>query len=134
MRLRIIFLTFVLSIASFAYAQTGNFYNNYFQGNALYVKGQYDKAIKKYSEAIKEGNLAYVYYNRANCYFAKKDYSKAMEDYNTALQMKSDYAEAFCQRGLVKIATNDNTACDDIKKAHKLGLEDAKTELKKHCK
>ena len=54
--------------------------------------------------------------------------------YNKALKMNDRYAEAYCQRGLIKIATGDKTACDDIKKAVKLELEDAKACLKEHCK
>ena len=129
---------FILSIlfyfSNFCYSQNGEFYNLYFEGNALSVKGQYEKAIEKYNQALKLFEKDYVYYNLGNAYYGKKDYANAIINYNKALKMNERYAEAYCQRGLIKIATHDNTACDDIKKAAKLELEDAKTALKANCK
>ena len=115
-------------------AQTGEFYNFYFEGNSLLVKGQFDKSIEKYNEALKIFQAAYVYYNRGNAYYGKKDYVNAVNDYNKAIKMNERYAEAYCQRGLIKIATGDKTACDDIKKAAKFDLDDAKEAEKKNCK
>jgi len=125
---------YICCFSKLAVSQTSDFYNHYFEGNALLVKGQWDKAIEKYTTASKLFEAAYVYYNRGNAYLGKKDYANAMLDYNKALKMNERYAEAYCQRGLVKIATSDNTACDDFKKAVKLELEEAKDIVKKNCK
>ena len=44
-------------------------------------------------------NDANVYFNRGISYGAKDDYRKAIEDYSYAIALKSDYAEAYCNRG-----------------------------------
>ncbi len=133
MKKMLLFL-FICCFSKLAFSQTGDFYNHYFEGNALLVKGQWDKAIEKYTAASKLFEAAYVYYNRGNAYLGKKDYANAMLDFNRALKMNERYAEAYCQRGLVKLATSDNTACDDFKRAVKLELEEAKDIVKKNCK
>ena len=130
-----LFLLLLLSgLSLLCYSQTGEFYNLYFEGNSLLVKGQFDKSIEKYNQAIKVFDAAYVYYNRGNAYYGKKDYTNAMNDFNKAIKMNERYAEAYCQRGLIKLVTGDKTACDDIKKAAKFDLDDAKEAAKKNCK
>ena len=130
-----LFLLLLLSgLSRLCYSQTGEFYNLYFEGNSLLVKGQFDKSIEKYNQAIKVFDAAYVYYNRGNAYYGKKDYTNAMNDFNKAIKMNERYAEAYCQRGLIKLVTGDKTACDDIKKAAKFDLDDAKEAAKKNCK
>ena len=115
-------------------AQDVEIYNLYFEGNALVVKGQYDKAIDKYNQALKLFQAAYVYYNRGNAYYGKKDYANAVLDYTKTLKLNSGYAEAYYQRGLIKSTTGDKTCCDDLKKAVKLELADATAAFKKNCK
>ncbi len=115
-------------------AQNVDFYNLYFEGNALVVKGQYDKAIDKYNQALKLFPAAYVFYNRGNAHYGKKDYPNALLDYTITLKMNSGYAEAYYQRGLIKSTTGDKTCCDDFKKAVKLELADATDTFKKNCK
>ena len=125
-------LFFLISgLSRLSFSQTGEFYNLYFEGNSLLVKGQFDKSIDKYNQALKVFDAAYVYYNRGNAYYGKKDYSNALKDYNFAIKINERYAEAYCQRGLIKLATGDKTACDDINKAAKFDLDDAKEAAKK---
>ena len=131
---KLLFLVILAISTSFCFSQTGEFYNLYFEGNSLLVKGQFDKSIEKYNQALKIFDAAYVYYNRGNAYYGKKDYVNAVNDYNKAIKMNERYAEAYCQRGLIKLVTGDKTACDDIKKAAKFDLDDAKEAVKKNCK
>ena len=131
---KIFFFLFILCNASFLKAQSNEFYNLYFDGNALLVKGQYVKAIDCYNKALKLSQPDYVFFNRGNAYFGKKDYTAAMADYNKALQMNKSYTEAYCQRGLVKSYLGDKTCCDDLKKAIKLYSPDAKEAYEKNCK
>ncbi|MEW6467625.1 MAG: tetratricopeptide repeat protein [Bacteroidota bacterium] len=120
--------------AKTASAQTADFYNAYFAGNAYLVKGQYDLAIAKYNEALKLFQADYVYYNRGNAYYGKKDYANARLDYDKTIKMNSSYAEAYFQRALVKQAQGDNTFCEDYKKADNLKLDGAGAAYKKYCK
>jgi tetratricopeptide (TPR) repeat protein len=115
-------------------AQSNDFYNLYFDGNALLVKGQYVKAIECYNKALKMAQPDYVFFNRGNAYFGKKDYTAAMADYNKAIQMNKSYTEAYCQRGLVKSYLGDKTCCDDLKKAIKMDSPDAQEAYEKNCK
>lgn len=127
----------LLVIALFAIncsAQSTEFYNLYFEGNALLVKAQYSKAIESYNKALKISQPDYVYFNRGNALFGLKSYKEALEDYNKAIQMNKDYTEAYCQRGLVKSILNDPTSCDDLKKAIKLDSPDAQDAYNSKCK
>lgn len=58
-------------------------------GNANFVKGEYDKAIADYTKAI-ELEILYTeaYNNRADAYSAKGEYGKAMEDYNQSIELE----------------------------------------------
>ncbi len=130
-----IFLLLLLNFSTYCFSQDTDFYNLYFEGNALLSKGQNDKAIEKYNQAIKLFPSAdYVYFNRGNAYFKKKDFANALIDYNKTLKMNTDYAEAYFQRGLTKISLADKTCCDDFKKAEKLKLEGSKEAFKQNCK
>jgi tetratricopeptide (TPR) repeat protein len=131
---KIILLFILIATTWHIKAQSNDFYNLYFDGNALLVKGQYNKAIESYNKALKLSQPDYVYFNRGNAYFGKKDYTAAMADYNKAIQMNKSYTEAYCQRGLVKSYTGDKTCCDDLKKAMKLDSPDAKEAYEKNCK
>lgn len=124
----------ISGFSKICFSQDTDFYNLYFEGNALTIKGQYDKAIEKYNQAIKLFSAPYVYYNRANAYLGKKDYTNALADYDKTILMNKDYAEAYHQRGMIKYAMGDNTCCDDIKKAVKLDLNDEELVFKKLCK
>jgi tetratricopeptide (TPR) repeat protein len=129
------FLLFLLSgIAKCGFSQDADFYNLYFAGNAALSKGNFDVAIEKYNAALKLSQVPYVYFNRGNAYYGKKDYTNALIDYSVTIKLNTDYAEAYCQRGLVKNAMGDKTCCDDIKKAVKLDMESAKEVFKSICK
>lgn len=131
---KLILLLLISGFSKCCFSQDVDFYNFYFEGNALLVKGQYDKAIEKYNKALKLAEIAYVYYNRGNAYYAKKDYPNALLDYTKTLKLNDSYAEAYCQRGLLKNTIGDKTSCDDLKKAVKLDMESAKTAFKTICK
>ena len=129
------FLLFLISgFSKIGFSQDNNFYNAYFEGNSLLVKGQYDKAIEKYSAALKSFSADYVYYNRGNAYNGKKDFTNAMLDYSKTISMNPNNADAYYQRGVLKLSSNDNTGCDDLKKAVKMETPDAKETFKKLCK
>lgn len=116
-------------------AQSTEFYNLYFEGNALLVKEEWDDAIDAYDEALELSEEDYVYYNRGNAKLGKGDVDGAIEDYNDCILYNSQYAEAYYQRGLAKLEKGDQDgACEDLKTAKKLDLRGADSKYKSTCK
>ena len=69
------------------------------RGALLYQRGEYDRAIHAFDEAIRlYPDFAYAFNNRGATHQAKRQYAQAFEDFDRALQLKPDYAEAYCNR------------------------------------
>lgn len=134
MKKYIVLFSLILAFSLKGNSQPASFYNLYFEGNSLLVKGQFAKAVESYNKALKLFEADYVYFNRGNAYYEMKDYAKALADYNKTLILNKGYMEAYCQRGLLKLKTSDQTACDDLKKALKGDLQDARNAYETSCK
>ena len=78
-----------------------NFAKAYYnRGIAYYEKGEFDLAIKDYSEAIElNPRLFHPYNNRGNAYLRKGDFDKAIEDYSKAIELNPNLGLAYCNRG-----------------------------------
>ena len=73
-------------------------FNN--RGAAYERKGQYDRAIQDFNEALKlEQDFAEVFYNRGVAYADEGELDHAIEDYGRAIRLKGDYAAAYNNRG-----------------------------------
>jgi tetratricopeptide (TPR) repeat protein len=73
------------------------FYN---RGNAYRPKGQHDRAIQDYDQAIKlNPNYALAYNNRGIAYGAKGQHDRAIQDFDQAIKLDPSYAKAFNNRG-----------------------------------
>src|SRR6266511_3731541 len=62
------------------------------------LKGEYDRAIADYDQAIKLKPSAEAYFNRGNAHLGKSHYDHAIDDYNQAIKLKADFAAAFDNR------------------------------------
>ena len=63
-------------------------------------KGQHDRAIADYNEAIRlKPDLGEAFNNRGIVYEGKGQHDRAIADYNEAIRLKPDYADAFNNRG-----------------------------------
>ena len=72
----------------------------FYRGAAYYYKGDYDRAITDYDQAIRlQPDLAGAYYNRGLTYADKGDYDRAIADYDQAIRLRPDLAEAYYNRG-----------------------------------
>jgi tetratricopeptide (TPR) repeat protein len=71
-------------------------FNN--RGIAYRLKGDHERAIADYDQALKLAPSAEGYFNRGNAHLAKRDYDRAIDDYNQAIKLKSDFAAAFDNR------------------------------------
>ena len=86
-------------------------YNNL--GIEEYQKGNYDKAIEYFTEAIElNPNNAIAYHNRGLGYLktgskytpeGRASLEKAISDYSKAVELKPDYVEAYYHRGITRI-------------------------------
>src|SRR6516162_9233986 len=72
-------------------------FNN--RGVGYRLKGDYDRAIADYNQAIKlNAKFAVAYINRGNAQLGKGHYDRAIDDYNQAIKLKADFAPAFDNR------------------------------------
>jgi tetratricopeptide (TPR) repeat protein len=70
------------------------------RGLSWYHKGEYDKAIADYNQALAVNpNYAIAYNNRGNTWEKKGEYDKAIADYNQALVINPKDAIAYNNRG-----------------------------------
>lgn len=90
------------------------------RGNAYISKGDYDRAVADYDQAIKlQPDFAKAYNNRACAYIIRGDYDYAIIDLNQAIQLQPDSAtEAYNNRGFIYTTKgNYNHAIADINQA-----------------
>jgi Flp pilus assembly protein TadD len=95
----------------------------YFQNaNDAYDRGDYDKAIAEYTQAIRAlPNLAILYSHRGDAYDEKGDYDKAIADFTEAIRINPNYANAYYGRGYTYIDKSDyDKAIADLNEAIRL--------------
>jgi tetratricopeptide (TPR) repeat protein len=70
------------------------------RGKDSYEKGDYDLAIKDFTESIElDPNLAWAYNNRGISYYEKEEYDLALNDFTEAIRLDPKYALAYNNRG-----------------------------------
>jgi len=97
-------------------------FNN--RGVGYRLKGEYDRAIQDYGQAIKlNGKFAEAFNNRGVVYDKKGDFDRAIQDYDQAIKLKST-AEAYFNRGNSYLGKNQYaSAIDDYNQAIKLKVD-----------
>jgi len=79
------------------------------RGNALLQKGDAEKAIADFDEAIKlDPKNASAYNNRGNAKGEKGDSDGAVDDFNAAIKQNARYASAFFNRGSALAAKGED--------------------------
>ena len=98
------------------------------RGLAYKSKGQWDRAIADFSEAIRlKPDFVTAFNNRGNIYYGKRQYDRAIMDYDAAIRLKPDLAEAFSNRGNVYRKKGQfDRAIEDYDKAIHLKPEDGR--------
>jgi tetratricopeptide (TPR) repeat protein len=80
------------------------------RGRAWCAKGDYNKALADYDEAIRLApRAAVVYHNRGYLHFQKCEYDQALADYDEAIRLSPSVAVTYYDRGRVRFAKRD---CD----------------------
>jgi tetratricopeptide (TPR) repeat protein len=92
------------------------------RGDESYTKGDYDRAIQDYTQAIKLDPAGVVgYLDRGIAYFAKNDYDRAIADFTQAIKLDPANATTFYNRGTVYTNKGeDDLAIQDYVQAIKL--------------
>jgi lipoprotein NlpI len=81
----------------------------YSRGLAYYDKGDDDRAIAEFNEAIRlDPKFAYAYSSRGLAYDHKGDLGHADPDYNEAIRLDPKYAQAYFNRGNAYYQTGDD--------------------------
>lgn len=95
-------------------------FNN--RGDAYHQKGNYDRAIQDYDQAIRlNPGFALALNNRGLAYEDKGNYDRAIQDYDQAIRLNPSLVAAFNNRGMVKRMKGDTAGGDaDIAKAKQL--------------
>jgi lipoprotein NlpI len=90
-------------------------------------KGEYDKALEEYNQAIQlKPDFASAYKNRGVTYAQKGDYDRAIQDFDQALKLKPDMASAYNSRGLAHQTKGDFVkSVQDFDEAIKLRPDNA---------
>jgi tetratricopeptide (TPR) repeat protein len=70
------------------------------RGIARRMHGDFENAIKDFSESIRLEPTAAHYNNRGTAWSAKRDFDKAIEDYNAAIRADEKCVSAFSNRGI----------------------------------
>jgi len=91
-------------------------------------KGEYDKAIADFNEALRlNPTLALAYCNRGEAWRKKGEYDKAIADNNEALRLNPNNARAYNNRGLAWGSKGEyDRAIGDYNEAIRLDPNDAK--------
>jgi tetratricopeptide (TPR) repeat protein len=104
--------------AAFTYSNRGVLY--------MY-KGDYDRAIREYDQAIQlDPKATIAYNNRGKAYVEKGDYDRAIQDYDQAIQLDPTAIGYYFDRGLAYISKGDyDRAIKDYDQAIQLDPKNA---------
>jgi tetratricopeptide (TPR) repeat protein len=135
------------------YHETGKFreaiegWDRTIQLDPDYADVYYNRAMSKFEAADYKGALADLDkakqidstddapYYRGVCKYHTGDYAGALHDFNLNILVDGNDARSLYWRGRSKIALGKkDEACEDWKKARKMGVKEAKEEIKKNCR
>ncbi|GKT32739.1 hypothetical protein ADUPG1_006818, partial [Aduncisulcus paluster] len=78
------------------------------EGNSFFGKGEYDKAVQKYTQALDlDSDNAFLYANRAAALLQLKQYKKAKVDSEKALSLKPNFSKALLRLATAELCLGD---------------------------
>ena len=97
-----------------------------YRGNAYYAKGDYDRAIQDYDQAIRLNPSDILYNARGDAYKKKGDYDHAIQDFKEVIHLNPNSERAYYDRGDAYIDKDDyDRAIQDFNEAIHLNSNDA---------
>ena len=115
---------------------------------ALYIRAQCKNKLEDYRGALidyntillisaenKSEKLAVVYLDRGRVNAILGNYNDAEQDFTEAIELKKSYAEAFINRGIIRInfLEQKEKGCLDFSRAGELGITKAYELIKEQC-
>ena len=96
---------------------------------------EYNKILEDYQTCIDiDPTFPFSYYNQAYIYCKLDRYKDAISSLDKAIKLRSDFAEAYYNRGLTKIYMDDvKGGALDLSKAGELGIQEAYNVIKRYC-
>jgi tetratricopeptide (TPR) repeat protein len=70
-------------------------------------KGDHDRALQDFDQAIKLKPSALAHFNRGNAHLGKSQFEQAIEDYDQAIRFKPDFAAAYDNRCWARAVTGN---------------------------
>ncbi len=91
------------------------------------LKLQMELILRDLDQVIfQQPDFAFAYYNKANILCSQKDYQAAIQYYTQAIEIDKNFAEAYFNRGLTRVYTDDvDGGIADLSKAGELGIYQA---------
>ncbi|MBQ0034437.1 MAG: tetratricopeptide repeat protein [Bacteroidales bacterium] len=95
--------------------------------SADYLKLEFEMILRDYDQVmLNQPDFAFAAYNKANMLCTQKDFKAAIQHYTTAIEADPDFAEAWFNRGLTYIFTDElQRGLNDLSKAGELGMYQA---------
>ncbi|EIM75850.1 hypothetical protein A3SI_12064 [Nitritalea halalkaliphila LW7] len=103
--------------------------------NLYHKQKNYSNALL-YAEYASEvsGAPVMVYFMKGRALHMLGNTDQALKEYSTAIKMDKDFAQAYYNRGMLKVATeNRKGACDDFRQAARLNFDGAQQALADYC-
>ena len=73
------------------------------KGNVAFQAGQFEEAIKLFSEAIEINPNNHVYFsNRSGAYASLENYEKALEDAEKCVEINPSWAKGYARKGFAQ--------------------------------
>lgn len=107
----------------------------YIRGLIMTKTGEREAAKKDFTkEVIYNPGCFKCYYNLGSMYYEDKEDEVSLKMFDKAINAKSDYADAYNSRAVLKYRLKDRTgACADWKKALELGHKEASKDFSRFC-
>ena len=105
------------------------------KGSILIDLNKFDEASEAFLSAIKlNQNYGRAYYNLGFLYGEQKNHKQSIKFYSNAVKLNYNLEETLVNLALEKIQDNQRgSACDDLKKAYRLGRKEIKSLISKYC-
>jgi tetratricopeptide (TPR) repeat protein len=98
--------------------------------------GSVPAALQAVNQTIDQSRLKdpRLFKLRGNLYVLLNEFRKAIEDYDYAITLDNSYEEAYFNRGLANLLTNNRPdACSDMEKSVRLGYEEGAEKMMYFC-